>query len=407
VGMGGGGQSQTTTEHKEIKLPPWVEQASEENYGFAKQIADRPYQAYGGPTVAGFDPYVGEARRTARTLDDYQPYYKNAEQALQQVAGYNPTNYNPSTVAATMLPSMDRAAYLNPNTAYVEANAIENAKRAGLAAQTGLAAKATKSGGMGGSRDAVQRAVQGAETTRGIGDLSAELRSKAYDSATQAMMSDAARKQQAETQTGTWRQEALSEYEKNKLAAGQARVAAAHGMTETADAAQQARLNEIATKLGIGNMYQQQQQRMLDDRARKWLERYNYPLTQLNIRLAALGMSPYGHTEDGTSTTTSKGGGGGGAGQAMGFAGQFMQMLPMLAASDESLKTNIEKLDDSGPVPIYAYDYKADVKAAKKGRRALPPKRVGPMANDIEKIAPHLVKRIGGKRVIDLSSLQI
>jgi hypothetical protein len=400
--MGGGGQKQTTQETKEVRLPPWVEQAGQENYGFAKQIADRPFQQYQGKTVAGQDALYKQAQGLLPTLDDYYGNYADSTSGYNSVLGYNSQHYDPSTVNAMMLPQMDRGAYMNPITDYVERNAIENAARAGYTADTAIAARTAKSGGMGGSRDAVMRGVNAAETSRGIGDLSAELRSKAYDTATNAMMQDAGRKLTADTQTGQWRQQELSEYQQNQLRAQEQHLAASKGLADTADQAQAARMNEIATMLGFGQMNQEQKQRELDDVKAKWEAKYNAPLTALNIRLAALGMTPYGHTETGTSTTRS--GGGGGAGQAMGFAGQFLQMLPMLA-SDRDLKTNIEKLDDSGPVPIYAYDYKADVAAAKKAKSPLPPKRVGPMAQDIERVAPHLVRKVGGKRVIDLTAL--
>lgn len=398
--MGMGGQSQTTSETKEIKLPPWVDAASQGNYKFAEEIAGRPYQAYQGPTVAKLGRNFDRANALQYSLDDSQPYYDNAQRGLQGVMAYNPTNYNPSTVSAMMLPQMDRAAYMNPITDAVEARAIENAKQTGLQAQTALASKATKSGGLGGSRDAVQRAVQGAETTRGIGDLSAELRSKAYDTATQSMMSDAARKLSADTQTGEWSQQAKSEYEKNKLAANQQDIAAAAQMTETAGAQQQARMNQIATLLGLGNIRQQQTQREYDERARKWQERYDYPLEQLNIRLAALGMSPYGHTETGTSTTKSSGGGG--AGQAIGIGAQLLSMF-----SDAGAKTNIEVIDDEGPIPIVAYDYKDDVRRAKKSKKPMGPKRVGVLAQDVERAMPHLVRKVGKRRVIDLTELRV
>ena len=51
-------------------------------------------------------------------------------------------------------------------------------------------------------------------------------------------------------------------------------------------------------------------------------------------------------------------------------------------------------------LPIYAYDYKADVKKAKEDKAPMPPKRVGPMAQDMEKIMPGSTAEIGGKKVI-------
>ena len=54
-------------------------------------------------------------------------------------------------------------------------------------------------------------------------------------------------------------------------------------------------------------------------------------------------------------------------------------------------------------LPVYAYDYKADV----KGKKVMPGKRVGYMAQDVEKKYPKAVKKISGKRVIDFSQLPL
>lgn len=78
--------------------------------------------------------------------------------------------------------------------------------------------------------------------------------------------------------------------------------------------------------------------------------------------------------------------------------GFLQQALPWatLAASflsDERDKRDIKKLG-VGPdgLPLYSYNYKSDPKNA--------PKRVGPMAQDVEKVAPEAVMNVGGHKVI-------
>ena len=67
-----------------------------------------------------------------------------------------------------------------------------------------------------------------------------------------------------------------------------------------------------------------------------------------------------------------------GGGAARGAAGMF-------GGSDRRLKTDIQKVGThSTGLPIYAYRYKGDPKAY--------PKVVGPMAEDVMKIAPHAVR---------------
>ena len=155
-------------------------------------------------------------------------------------------------------------------------------------------------------------------------------------------------------------------------------------------------MNEILQYLGIGSMGQEQKQRELDDKYRRWNEKKDYPLEQLNILMSALGMSPYGRTETTNKTSESKVGGGG-----AGMFGGMLQMIPglMSLASDRTLKTDIERLgtDDATDLPLYAYRYKKDPKTY--------PKTVGPMAQDVEKKYPALVRTVAGKKVIDLSAL--
>lgn len=71
-----------------------------------------------------------------------------------------------------------------------------------------------------------------------------------------------------------------------------------------------------------------------------------------------------------------------------------------MGLSDEREKTNIEKVgkDPETGLMLYSYDYKDDVEAAKKSGKSMPPKRVSPMAQDIEKMDPRAVREVGGKK---------
>lgn len=383
-GMGGG--KQTTSETKTVTLPPWVDKASQANYAQAQQVANRPYAAYGGQTVAGLAPEFYQAQGLLGNLDDYYKNYSDATDIYNQTGTYNPTavkGYNASQFAGT-----DLAPYLNPYTAEVENRAISNAERSGRIAQRDLAAGAPARGG---SREAIRAAVQGAETSRGIGDLSAQLRAQGFDKATGLATGDIA----AQNEQKYRNVQTELENEKYRQSANQMRTTAAEGLTQTADQAQAARRNEIMTMLGLGQISQEQAQREMDDLAGKWQKERDYPLEQLNILMSALGMSPYGHTETGTSTTKSSGGGGmggllsGGMGLLQAFAGM----------SDRTEKTDIKQIghDKGLDVPLYAYRYKGDPKTY--------PKVVGPMAQDLEKKHPQLVRKVSGKRVVDLTTL--
>jgi hypothetical protein len=68
--------------------------------------------------------------------------------------------------------------------------------------------------------------------------------------------------------------------------------------------------------------------------------------------------------------------------------------------SDENEKTDITRLgkDPETGEMLYAYRYKDDPKTY--------PKVVGPMAQDIEKKNPKAVRKVGGKRIVDLAGLR-
>lgn len=65
-----------------------------------------------------------------------------------------------------------------------------------------------------------------------------------------------------------------------------------------------------------------------------------------------------------------------------------------IMASDREMKTDIEEIgkDPETGLMMYAYRYKGDPKSY--------PKSVGPMAQDIEKVKPSAIERIGGKMLV-------
>lgn len=398
---GGGGQKSTTTEQKEYKLPAWVEQASQENYGMAKDVANRPFEQYEGKTVADLPAEFYGAQGMLGNLDDYFGNYGSASSALTGMLGYNPAEINAGRYGSQRIAGQDIDPYLNPYIENVENRAISNAERSGQQAQDAIAAQAAQAKSFGGSRQAMQQAIQGAETTRGIGDLSANLRKQGYDTAMGYLGKDVESENAARKFNAEMYQKAQESSRQNEIQALTAKTGAAKQLTDTATAGQDAWIKQMAQYLGIGDISQQHEQAGLDRSREMWENEWNYPLEQLNIRLASLGMSPYGHTETGTSTTKTSGGGGG----LMGAIGGMMPFLGQLgkfafAGSDEDLKTDIQYVGQrEDDIPVYAYRYKGDPKTY--------PKTVGPMAQDIEKKYPHAVKKVGGKRVVRLDYLTV
>jgi hypothetical protein len=182
---------------------------------------------------------------------------------------------------------------------------------------------------------------------------------------------------------------------------------AANQLGNLASSQQQNFLNAQNAALSGSGMLQQQQQNQLGANQQAFADMQQSYINPLNMQIAALANTPYN-----TSSSTNSSGftsqlyqptsnsplmsGLGGALGGLGALGKFM--------SDEDEKMNIKKLgkDPITGIPMYAYDYKDDVEDAKEEGKPMPPKRVGPMAQDIEKVTPEKVRKVGGKKIVNL-----
>jgi hypothetical protein len=340
-----------TTQISKVELPAWVDQASQENYQLAKDVSGRPFQQYSGSRVA--DP-------SAMTTQGYGMLGRNVGSNDQYFTGAGDIYKDTSG-------KLDISPYLNPYTKEVEERAIDSASTALTKQLAGNASAAQKAGAFGGSRFGVQQGVMQAEGAKGIGDLVAQLRKQGFDTATSTALAD---------RTG--------------------RQASAAGLLSTGTGRQASQMGDVTAMLTAGQQDEAQRQKVIDAAMQKFSEATNYPVEQLNMRLAALGMSPYGKTETMNKTATSESKGPDWS--LLGAAGikALPSLLPLLSLSDRGDKTDIKKLTD-GEIPLYAYRYKDDPKSY--------PKIVGPMAQDIEKKYPFAVKKVGRHKVVDYSNL--
>lgn len=311
MGKGGGG-TQTTVQKTEI--PQWVQEAGQENLRIANDIAARPYVAYPGNLTAGFSPEQENAFQMAqRSVGLTAPLYGMAGQTINGVA-----NYNASNVAAPSFLNANVSEYMNPYTDMVINRASDNAMRQLQMQQNQIASQASRAGAFGGSRQAIQEGVASAEAARGIGDLTAQLQAQNYGQAVQNIQTDQARQMQA----------ALANQGAGLQAAG-LRLQGGTGLANLGGLAQQAALTDVATMGAIGEARQQLSQRQLDEAYARFMEERNYPVEALNLRLAALGATPYGRE---TTSTTTGGPSGSPVLGALGGAGSFLSGLAAFAS---------------------------------------------------------------------------
>jgi hypothetical protein len=372
--MGGGGSQQQQV--SQVQLPKWVEQASGQNYQFAQQVANQPYQPYTGQTVAGFSPDQLSAMDYARNnVGAYQPVY-DAGVSMAGMSGM----YQPDQVQAGQFTDANVGAYMNPYLDQVESNALRNIQGATQLAVNKIGDQAATSRAFGGSRQGISEGVTIAEGTKQVGDLSAKLRSDAYDRAMQTINADQNRALQADLAN----QSAGMQNANRQLTAAQT-------MSGIADQGRKSMADDVTRMLTLGQLQQQQEQRYLDDAYTRFAEARDYPKEQLNILLSALGMSPYGKTQTTTQDNpTNWGGVASGAGSAI---------LGLAMLSDKSMKTDVEKVgkDKETGLDVYSYRYKGDPKTY--------PKVVGLMADDMEEKMPGSVQEVAGKKAVKMNPM--
>lgn len=363
-----------TTQIQKVELPAWVENASQSNYRLAQQIADKPYQAYEGQTVAGTPQVTKDAwQYILNNGNAGQDQYSLAGQATSQAQSL-------FGKASGGILSLDRDAYTNPYLNDVVGYAMDDLDKSRQQSLMQNADKAVAAKAFGGDRAAVIDAVTNAETAQKAGALSASLRSDAYDKANALMQGDIS----------------------SMISSGQGLLSSGDRYKTLGDTAVSNVNQQYQNMIGVGAQQQAQTQQELNDQYSRWQEKQGYDTERLNLLLASLGMSPYGKTT--TGTTVQQGGQQSGgtdwASVALGGGTLLTKLLPMLGLSDRDDKTDIKKLGDDPAtgVPLYAYRYKGDPKNT--------PKVVGPMAQDLEKRFPGSTRKVGGHMIVDGAAIQ-
>lgn len=284
--MGKSAPSAQTVVNK-TELPPWVNEAAQENLKIAGELASRPYQPYGGSTVAGFSPEQQQAFGMAQqNVGSYMPALTAATGAAAQGA-----YYNPQMVTAPSFLEGNIQQYMNPYISEVEQRATSNAERALQQQMNQISGQAIQARAFGGSRQGIAEGVAAAEGARGIGDLSAQLRAQGFQQAAALQQADQARQMQA----------ALANQQAGLTGAGLS-LQGATTLGNLANQRQQMGLTDVGAVETIGAQQQALAQRSLDDAYARFVEQRDFPLQQLNLRLAAVGATPYGQTQTQTKT---------------------------------------------------------------------------------------------------------
>ncbi len=256
--MSGGGTT-TTTNVSKTELPAWVNDAGKANYNEAVRIGDKPLQQFAGNTTADLTPVMREALQ-------YLDTNKGAGTAATAQAGSIFSDMaDPSKVNSRV------NAYMNPWIDSVESKALGALDDQRVQSLMGNADAAVKARSFGGTRSGIVDAVTNSEAAKSAGLLSAGLRKEGYDTAMTNQRADA---------TG----------------AGQ-------GLLATGDQQSSDFMKKFSALLQGGGVEQGNAQGKLDSDVSKFNEAQNKDIADLNLRLSALGMTPYNTSSTSTGTT--------------------------------------------------------------------------------------------------------
>jgi hypothetical protein len=365
-----------------------VNQAAQQNYAYAQNVANRPLVQYGGQQVADVGPQMQQAWNLAAGSGGAGADQYNASQAAYLTAAGTPaTQANAQTLAGSNL-----SGYMNPYTQQVIDSSNRLLQQQLGQQQSQIGDQAAQANAFGGSRQGVQQGVAQAQGALAQAQLNAQLQQQNYGQAVGQRTTDIANNLQAQLAN-----QGANQANINSL------IQAAGGLGNLGTAAQQNQRQQFLELSTAGAQQQQQAQNQIGAQMNQFNQANAYPQQQLGILESALGMTPYGSTTMGSSTgqtqtqtTPSLGadifGGLQSLGGMFGAGGPFGQGGFFNTGSDRNLKTDIQSIGTHPPtgLPMYSYRYKGDPKSF--------PKVTGPMAEDVMKVAPHAVTTLGVHR---------
>ena len=366
------GSSQSTNE-----IPQWVQNAGQQNYGLAQQVASQPLQQYQGQMVADTAPQTQQAWNLAANSGNVGQDAQNAAQS-----GYlNTMGQTPAQINAPS--SGQLSGYMNPYTSSVINQTLPLMQQANALQQNQVQDQAASANAYGGSRQGIQQGVAQAQGALNEGQMAAQLNQANFGQA-----STAAQQANLANQAAGLSQEQLTNQ-------------AAQGLGTLGTQQMQNNIANYGMLTSAGGFEQQQGQNDINAQMAKFQQAFQYPQQQLGMMESALGMTPYDTGTSGTSASTTTQtqsnpmaaalGGmqtlGGLFSAPAGGTSAMSGLMNMFGGSDRRLKTDIVKIGKHPTgIDMYAYRYKGDPKHY--------PKVVGPMAEDVKKIAPHAVRKM-------------
>lgn len=375
----GGSAPKNTTQTSKVELPEWVNRAGAANYNFARGVSYRPYEPYRGDTVADM-PAAGTQGQDyfMQNMGSFNDDTQRGIDSTTGLLGYTPEQIQAQQVQAGQFKNSDLSPYMNPYLENVESYALGNLDRARLGALNSNADRGFAAGAFGGSRQALTDAITNSESIRSAGELSAGIRNQGFNTSAGLLTGDLDRTLTAQRANQSAALTAGQSNQAAGLAGAQFRLGAAQQLGQQAQQGRQGLFQDYLGSQDVADRQRSFEQQNLDDQYKRFAEKRDYPIEQLNIRLAALGATPYGKTQttiqSNPNTSSPFTSILGGVNTAAGLFSLF---------SDPRLKKNVKKVGKVGDLGVYDYQW--------KGQPSSAPKTRGLLSTDVRKKVPGAV----------------
>jgi hypothetical protein len=372
--MSSGTTTTDTSQQSVNQIPQWVNQAGQQNYAYAQDVASQPLQQYQGQMVADVAPQTQQAWNLAASSGNV-----GGGQYDAATAGYlNSLAQTPQNVNAAQISQQNLQPYMNPYTQSVINTTLPLMQQQNALSQNQQANAANSSNAFGGSRQGVQQGVAQAQGALNIGQMASQLNQANFTQAQAAAGQDVNSQNTVALANQTAQQ--------NKINSD---ILASQGLTNTGNALNQANQQQFNNLTTAGAGESMQAQNEINAQMAKFQQAFSYPQQGLGILESSLGQTPY----DTSSTSAGQ--------QQVTTPTDWASILTnglnaganlwkASAASDRKIKKNIVALgaDPLTGVPIKSFNYKGEPPGA--------PKVIGPLAQDVEKAVPGSTSRVNG-----------
>ena len=211
--MGGQTGSQQQQTQQVTQLPPWINDAAQQNYALAQNVASRPLQQYQGQMTPDLSDQLQQSWNTAASATNAgMPQYNAATAGFAGALGQTPMSVNAggptmqvndpgnaAAVSAGNIGSTNLTALYGPVYSVVINASLPIMQQQLGQTLSSNAGNAVNQGAFGGSRFGVQQGTAQAQGALGMAQMAADLNAQNFTQAQAAATGDINRQLQAQT----------------------------------------------------------------------------------------------------------------------------------------------------------------------------------------------------------------